>query len=389
MEKRNMYLLKLDELKELLGKKEEHCITIYFPTHPTGTETRQDSIRLKNLLQKAKEQLHEKGVRSIEAEELLKPAQGLIENESFWLQGDEGMAIFLAKGYSKVLKLPQAFDELVAVNDQFHLKQLLPFFNNDRRFYILALSENHVRFLECTKYRCEPITIPGMPQCMEEALDYISPEQPNDLPFKGTGKDKGSQTILSGGHGGHRELNNERVLQYFRELLKYLNEYLHDDTAPLVLATVEEHYPIFREASGYKNLLEKFIKGNPERISDQDLHERTKEIVAEYFSQQEKESIDKYVELYGTPNTVHNVEDALKMAYQGRIDTLLVANSKERWGTFDGLTMEIEEHEEQQSGDHDLIDKAATFTVQNDGKVFVIDADKIPKGMEIAGILRF
>jgi len=44
-------------------------------------------------------------------------------------------------------RLPIEFQELVVVSDQFHLKPLLYLINNDGRFYLLALSQNDVRFL--------------------------------------------------------------------------------------------------------------------------------------------------------------------------------------------------------------------------------------------------
>jgi hypothetical protein len=386
-----MYLLKKEELKELIEKTGEVCISIYLPVHDKGQQIRQDPIRLKNIINKAEEQLKVENIDELQINEILKPATDLIDNIEFWNGGYEGLAIFLTNGFSKILKLPEKFNEILLVNKHFHLKQLLPFFSDDKRFHILAISQNKVRFLDCTKYNCREVQVEHMPESMEDALFYISKEQSQDIPFKGTGRrSKGSPTIESGGNGGNDgEIEKERVFQYFREIDKALKHYLHRDTAPLVIATVESQFPIYKNANNYKNLLDEYIKGNPERLSNEELHKKALGIVEPYFHKSTEEAINKYIKLYGTDNVVHNIRDALTSAYEGRIDTLLVAEDRQKWGRFDPNTTEVEEHKKPKPGDDELIDLAAIHTIKNDGRVHVIENEKMPKNMDIAGILRF
>jgi hypothetical protein len=385
-----MYLLKREELKELIQKNGKTFVTIYMPTHQSGQQTRQDPILLKNLLKKAEEQLKENKIDDTRIEKILEPGYDLLNDQNFWNKGEQGLAIFLTENYSKILKLPERFSEIVTVNSRFHLKQLLPFFTNDKRFFILTLSENQNRLIECTKYNCKQIEIEGMPNSMAKVLENFNLETTGrDIPYKGNGKNKGNTTILSGGKGGSEELDNERVLMYFREINKHLSEYMREDIAPLILATVEEHYSIFNAANTYPHLAQEFIKGNPERTSNDELHEKAQHIVEKIFNKREEDAIEKYLNLYGTKNTVHNIQDALEKAYEGRIQTLLVAKGKEKWGTFDTMSLAVEEHDLHQSEDEDLIDLAAFYTMKNEGQVIVIEDEKMPKQMEVAGILRF
>ena len=58
----------------------------------------------------------------------------------------------------QVYRLTLEFESLVVVGDRFHLKPLLSLFFGDRYFYLLALSQNQVRFFQATgsllhKYR--------------------------------------------------------------------------------------------------------------------------------------------------------------------------------------------------------------------------------------------
>lgn len=385
-----MYLLKKDELKELINKNANTYVTIYLSTHDSGKEIRQDPIRLKNLLKKAEEQLRKNDIPETQIEKILKPAYDLIPNGDFWSKGDQGLALFLSDTYSKILKLPEKFTEVVTVNSRFHLKQLLPFFTNDKRFFVIAVSENDVRVIKCTKYSCEKITIDGMPTSMKDALSYIDETSTGrDIPYKGTGKNKGNTNILSGGKGGNEELDNRRKYQYFRELNKYFSEFFREDIAPVIVATTEENYPFFKEAVDTPNILDDFIKGNPEGLGTKELHSKALTYAEKYFRKREQDAIDKYMELYGTNNAIHNIQDALEFAYEGRIQTLLVSKNKEKWGRFDESTLGIEEHKEQKADDEDLIDLAAFYTIKNEGKVIVLDEDRMPKRMEVAGILRY
>jgi hypothetical protein len=79
-----MDMLSKKELEELTGRPEGPCASIYLPTHRTGVETRQDPIRLKNLLGQARERLVARGLRTTEVDKILEPAQGLLKNELFW-----------------------------------------------------------------------------------------------------------------------------------------------------------------------------------------------------------------------------------------------------------------------------------------------------------------
>ncbi|MBA3326456.1 MAG: hypothetical protein H0T41_14715 [Rhodobacteraceae bacterium] len=57
-------------------------VSIFLPTHVRGAEIRQDPIRLKNLTAEAREKLIATGLNRAEAEELLAPAQALVEDYS-------------------------------------------------------------------------------------------------------------------------------------------------------------------------------------------------------------------------------------------------------------------------------------------------------------------
>jgi hypothetical protein len=92
-------MLNRAELRSLTGKKNSHCISIYLPTHRTGMETCQGQIKLKNLLREAENILLALGLTDKEANELISPAQQLLQRGKFWEHQLDGLALFITKDF--------------------------------------------------------------------------------------------------------------------------------------------------------------------------------------------------------------------------------------------------------------------------------------------------
>lgn len=229
-------------LKMLMEKHRGPCISLYLPTHWTGTEMQQDRIRLKNQMRQAENLLFLANVHAAEVENLLEPILALVADEPFWLHPSEGLALFRSQDIFDPYRLPFSFKELVVISTHFYLKPLLPFLSNDGRFYILALSQNAVRVFEGTHFSVHEVELPKtVPEGLAEVLSYDQPE--NQLQYQssssGASVGKGSRPAMifrRQGVGG--DDTREQVLHYFRQIDKGLQEALRDETAPLVLAGV-------------------------------------------------------------------------------------------------------------------------------------------------------
>src|SRR5690554_5279815 len=132
-------------LNELAAVEQDPCVSILMPTHTSGSETRQDPIRLENLLDQVQEQLKSRGMRRPDIEVLLKPARDVIGNASFWQFQGEALAVYLAEGATRLLRLPEAVDEAVMVGPRFNVKPLLGAMASSEPFYVLALTKEQAR----------------------------------------------------------------------------------------------------------------------------------------------------------------------------------------------------------------------------------------------------
>jgi hypothetical protein len=383
----------LDELKTLVEQTKGLCVSIYMPIS-VGADVQQNPIRFKNLIKRAESSLVENGLSDREALEILQLAQEAIDrDENFWQQQDRGLAVFLAPEVCRYYRLPPAFEELVVVTDRFYLKPLLPFLKDDRRFYILALSQQDVRLFEGTQQGIEEIKLEGVPRSLDQALQYD--ETAKDGQFRistskgGTNNSFQHAGVFHGQGSPDRDDIKKDIGQYFHAIDSGLHKYLQGKKAPLLLAGVEYLMPIYREANTYQYLIDDGITGNPENTKPEKLHAQAWEIVEPLFVREEQQAFEHYMELAGTGRHSSDIKEVVPAAYYGRIEQLFVANGVQQWGSFNPDTSEIDMHPEAELGDEDLLDVAAVQTILNGGTVYVVDRDKVPDKASVAAVFRY
>lgn len=372
-----------DDLVTLLEERQEHCLSAYMPTHRGGSE--EDPIRWTKQVQLAEQRLIAAGLRAADARKMLEPARGLQEDASFWKHQGDGLAFFLATSFVRMYRLPMTFQELVVVGKHFHVRQLLPFLTNDGRFFILAFSQNAVRLLQGTRYRVSEVDLTGVPRNLAEALLTHDTDEMLTFHTRPAGG-LGSWAAIYHGHGVGIDDKKDDILRYFQKIDHGLHPLLKNELAPLVLAGVDYLLPIYRKANTYAHLFEQGISGNPDQLSNQELHDKAWPLVQPHFQQVQKKALAQYEQLAGTGRTASGVAAVLPAACQGQIETLLVARGQLCWGRFDPATHLVEEHEQIESGDEDLLNLAIVHTLRHGRTVHVLDAEQMPAGTLVAAV---
>jgi hypothetical protein len=387
-----MDILTRAELEQLMRKEQQWCVSIYMPTHRTGTEAQQDPIRLKNLLREAEEHLSARGVGTRDVQKMLEPASKLLQDSNFWQHQSDGLAIFLSSNRVRRYRLPLNFEEFVTVMDHFHIKPLLPLFTGDGQFYILALSQNEVRLLNGTRYSVSEVDIGQVVGSLAEEIPSDDLQASLHLHTSGSsGVKTGDGSVTFHGQGGGDVSAKDDLLRYFRLVSNGLTEFLQGDRVPLVLAGVEFLLPIYKEANTYPNLVDTVITGNPDLLSADELHKSAWDIVSPHFQTAREEAVAHYWQLAGQAS--EQVADTLKKivpaAFNGRIETLFIASGVQHWGIFNPDTNEIDLHDQMDSGDESLLDLAAVQTYLKGGTVYAVEPEKVPGGTYAAAVLRY
>jgi len=383
-----MSLLSMNELKMLVEKPEGLCVSVFMPTHRAGEQTRQDPIRLKNLIREAQKRLTGAGLTSKETRELLKPVKELLRKAFFWQHQNDGLAIFSSSGLFRHYRLPLSFDELVVVTSRFHIKPLLPLLTSDGRFYILALSQNEVRLFEGTRYTVNEITLEDMPESLADTLRYDS--ERNIQLHTAAPVGKGEKSVIFHGHGGGIDDAKSNILKYFRQIDAGLRKLLQGERVPLILAGVDYLLPIYARANKYSYLLDSGVTGNPEELSIEELRNRAWAVAEPYFTKERTEAYARYQRLSGTQQASDDLMKVVPASYHGRIETLFVAVGVQFWGTFDAESGQIMLHQQEaQPGDEDLLDFAAIHTLLSGGVVFAVAPEQMPDKSNVAAVYRY
>ena len=375
-----------DEIRELMRKTDDHCVSLYLPTHRAGRETEQDPIRMDNLLRGAEKKLVARGMRSPEARDLLGPALDLLNDGFFTRHLADGLSIFIAKGLFRYFRLPIHFDERVSVGRQFYLRPLVPMLHCCKRFLILAVSRKSVRLLECTEFGVNEIELKNVPQSMREALGYDQESAPL---FRMAAQASNSGAVsMTHGHGGGEESEKEHLRHYFQILKDSLHPYLREENLPLVFAGVDYLYPMFKLVDVYKNTVG-IIEGNPDGLDSQELLKRGLPAVSAYFRREQEQAVERYENHLGGSLASERIEEILPSAAAGRIDTLFEDIGVQKWGKYDPVSGQVEVHSGQQNGDEELLDAAFTQTYLNGENIYALDSAQMPGDSGVAAIFRY
>jgi hypothetical protein len=381
-----MDLFTRKDLWQLVTVSTAPCVSIYLPTHAGGAE--EDVIRWKNLLGQAESDLSGQGLSVRQIRDLLAPAQRFLEDGPFWKSMSEGLAYFLAPGLARLYRVPLALPELVVVGPHCHVKPLLPLITEEGRFYILALNQNRVRLLQGTAHRVREVNLQKVPHSLAEALRFTDRDEPLLFHTRSTGG-KGSWGAIFHGHGVGIDDAKDDLLRYFQAVNQGLREVFRLDHAPLVLASVVYLWPLYRQANTYAALLPDGVPGNPDRLSDAELHERAWPVVEPYFRAARQKAMAQFRQLAGTGRTSTDLAEIVRAAREGQIETLFVCRDKQQWGSYDPIADTVVRHQTPEAGDEELLNYAAIQTILHRGTVYSVPATELPEQGNAAAVYWF
>jgi len=381
-----------EEIRDLLTLPGKPRVSIYMPTFRAGAETQQNPIRLKNLLRSVQEKLEASGMESTGAAELMAPVRELVDDQAFWQQASDGLAIFCTPEVLRTYRLPTAVDELALVNDRFHLKPLFTLLAEDAPFYILTLSLKNIRLIAANRHHAEEVELPpDVPRSFTEAMGELTRRYSQ---FQaGTSAKTVARSPIFHGHGTGEDNLKAEIVQYFNLTDKALAKYMDRDNAPVVLAGVEYLLPRYKETTELPHVLDEGLTGNCDGLSADQLREMAWEIVEPVLTAGRQKAVERYGDLLGTGRASSRYDEILPAAHDGRIDTLFVARGVRLWGSYDEKKREarLEENQDDQGSGRgeDLLGLAAAQTFLNGGQVYAVPQQDVPGGQALAAVFRY
>jgi Bacterial archaeo-eukaryotic release factor family 3 len=355
------------------------CVSIFVPVARGSYDERAARLDLKNLVATARTNIREV-LRPHETDDLLAPAEEMLMDAANWSDLDHGLAFFLSPDKAVTVRLPETVEPIVMVGDHFDVLPLLPMLQPDFEYHVLALSRNEVKVFHGARHSFEQMHIAGLPKSLDDDLWYE--EHSNALVSHGGPRMGSSRQPTSIVHGGEswRDERKEMFERFAQHLEVVLEPVLRGD-GPLVLAATERDISAFKDAADHIKVLEHALVGNPEEISETDLHRDTWDMVASELDPGAKDRlIDRFNALAGTHRSSIDATEIYEAASTGRVETLLVPE----------LTSNRPDALPRQAGGVDnFVNTVVLETLRHDGEVEVVPARSLAEGVTAAAIFRW
>lgn len=387
-----MNSLTKETFKQLAEVNKFPCVSIYLSLEQEADKHVKNRIRLKNQLAAADEELSEQGLAGDEVADLLQSVTDMVAHGRFTtnLELNQGLAVFLAPEMTEIYTLPVSFPEQVLVTNHFYLLPLLPLLQENSRFYILALSQNEIRFLQATAHSIEEVILDEeVPSSLADALKWEDPEAQSQWHTSTSPQVRRSRQAIFHGHGvSNEETQKEAIQEYFRQVAAGIDSLLKEEIAPLVLAGVDFLLPIYRKASHYPHLAEGMVGGNPEQVPLQTLRDKAYAVVAPHFDEARQEAISRFANQAGSEMSTDKLEEVIAAAYYGQVDTLFLAENGRYWGSFDENQATVQEGSLDDGESQELLERTAVYTLLNGGTVYLMPPTNMPGDAKAAALLR-
>ncbi len=380
-----MPLITKSIFRELAEVRQRPCISIYIPTSRSG-DNKKSRIRFKNKVQEVRKELEGQGMQHKQIQEFTQPLEMLLDDGDAWRHMSDGLAVFLSPGKFAYSVFPIRFKEYAEVNTHFFLLPLMPVFNGDGQFFVLALSLNQIRLFEGTRDHVAEIAIEDLvPQTLQDTVGHDYEQR--SLQFR-TGQSGPGQSVFHG-QGRGKDYKKEEIVKHLREVDRNLNKVLRNYDAPLVIACVDYIFALYKTANTYNNLYPKNISGNPDEAHMENLHQDAWVLLKDEFEKHRKEALRQYEFLSSKGRTASIIDDVVAASEEGRIETAFLKKDQSLWGRVDKESGKVIVDREKSPDNHCLLDRVAKETFLQGGKVYIQDPEEMPVDTLAAASLRY
>lgn len=360
-------------LLDLAGRTSEQSISIFMPTHQRGKEVNegQDHIAFKNHVQRIRQTLESRSLRSNEVNDLLQPLEALLDDGQFWRHQQAGLAVFRSPGYFAYFHSPLPLESSSQIDSRFHISPLLSFAQRSPAYYLLQVGKNGIKLYKADTYTITEVdTTDAMPAGLDVVTKYYDFEEQLQGRTRGAG---GATAMYTSNQDADNKEKDHLLADYFRLIDAAIVEVIGTQNLPLVLASVEYFQPIYREINTYPHLQEKSLTGNFDHTQSHEMHQMAQELLGDSIEQAKQRRIEQYQNSSGGDLVSSDMKQLLKASVKGQIETLFLKKGASVWGSLQEDTLRTSIHSEKQDGDEPLIDSLALHTLQNGGEIYILE----------------
>ncbi len=351
------------DLKELASVSGDPCVTILMPTHRSGRETQQGRIRLKNLLKEARVQLETTG----HDDDLLNGLDSKTNENDFWQHQGEGLAIFVTPEDCRLLRLNRTVNEKVSVGASFYIQPLIRESNCSGEYFVLSLTWDEAKLFRANGESIRVVETSALPAKFDELVLPRDPEESlQNTSHRSVGNTVGTSTAMFHGQGeGEDKIKADRD-RYLSLVGDEVAAAIYNTGLPLLVVATTEVTGHFEATT--KVHVDAKVDGSPSEWTKDELREHAHQAIAAKLKANHREFSDRFGTALSDSKASDNLDEVLKAAKEGKIDSLAVCHNDE-----------LSEQSNQ----------AVLHTLRNGGDVRHCGSESMPSDAPVAAIFRF
>ncbi len=373
--------------EDMIFKEAGPLVSLYQPTHRSFPDNKQDPIVYKNLLRDVEDSLKINSDSRV-IESIMKPFYELQDDEGFWNNTMDGIAILASQNKCIVYNLHNTVKAFSVVANSFHIKPLLKAFQSIDNYQLLGLSRKDFSLYQGNRFGFQEIKFDeDVLKTMEDVLGNQHSE--SYLTYASHGGGTSGQTMFYG-QSDRKEENDKDTEKYFRYVDGFvLENYSKKSQLPLILVGLQEYHSHFKSLSKNPYLLEEGINKSIESLDLDELENRAREMIMVINVEKIKNLANSYLQAEAESLGSSDLALVAKAAYEGRVKTILIEEDKIEPGKIEYTNGRIKFGDIDSPELDDILDDLAELVLLNGGNVLILTKENMPTTTGIAAIYRY
>jgi len=361
----------MENLRELRQPRRFPAVSVVMPTHRTRPENQQDKVRLKVLMEEARRRLEGMDLERGMAEEVLE-ALGKAAGQVDFQHVAEGLVLLAAPGgESHTYVLPRVnVAERVVIDDTFATRDLVALQEITWKYWVVVLSEQPSRLWSGEGEQLTQVANALFPMKFEDSL-------PDERGMPPTQRQQ-------------FRIQDDRRMQFFREVERNLTEILKRDPRPVIILGVPRYLAYFNDLAGgpVADALIGTVEGSHDTASGYEIGDLVAPVLAAEHTAAQRRALAELDAARSSRRFAGGLAEIWELAAQGRVDHLLVEE-----GYFaparirDGRLFPSSSSEGKPV--QDAIDDLIEAVLERSGRVTLVADDSLTAERRVAAVLRY
>lgn len=381
--------LTLRELTRLRELRNPSSVTLTCPLTPEAPEQRTTRLKMRHLLEQARDELSELGTDRRTIDAVLGDLEERFSSVSSIPRDGRTLVAFRSPEERVDFVLDIPMEGRVVVADRFSVGHLMTLVDHTVGGYALVVSDDGASMLHVKANRFDVVDLPLSRRDRASAnAERVQPRVGGNAHanrYSQGSRSTGSSPTTHMQGFGHKDEDEIERRAWHEIIAKAVQDVLAENSAPVVVIADVVHHAGLKAALDLPQGIEETLAHNPKGHTEAELAELARPALETTFA---AEPLRERMATAAPDSTVTDLKDALAAARNGRVDLLLWRAGAEFHGVIDDDGV-VEFHAKRKPGDLELIDELIALTLLKGGEAYPLESLPVGQGAPLNGALRW